>query len=1299
LLSFSIGAIAAGSTLVGGGALAGEETVKKPRIAVATWAKMSASFMELVKGSEEVSVEPIDKLDEKIYDYDVLVMAGMTTPTPDQLARAYDYLNRGFGVLVTDEACGFLNYPYDHSLFPEVEESIGKAALIGCRVKESGHPIFQGVPEYFSHGSWDHVVMSAGPQGKALAVDSDGNASIVAGQIGSGRLVALGWYPGPKDQGVVQLRAPANFEKKVVLNSLLWLAQAGPKNRDNVGKVDPAIVEKLNKRFADKAQDYALKYDFYFPMLTDLDVLGFDIDDEVKGEDEKAALKKSLAELKGNLQKELSTFSERVQRQPGKEVGSEIAKAQSAFKVSFDALRAKIPPYNPKAHVPPLLGPLGKEEIGRLRSDLKSETPEVRIRAAKTLGLRDCSEAAPDLCRALKREADPLAQRYLIYAVGWLKAKDAVPQLLEMTNGKDKWLRRRAVQALGMIGDARAGDRLIRLLADEDVVVRENALYALGWLKENKAVEPIMEFVKAGAPDVGFWFGRLRLLSAALSSLGMIGDERAVPFLLDICRRFPDMKDDERRIYAQAGADVTWSLGLLAGKVDAKQGIEAIGKFGDRFNCGFHRFVPTAKERLETGKPVFASREPGMIQPLPDIVDDFNDRQHRVMSFHNAGMPQDSKTLLRYSSRMGATDIWKGPGFLPGQSPDMSEYHMANGLRWMTQIITEWTVESSPQRKPGLNRLIYETGSRRGMSGYAWEEEDWFLVDEERDISDASFRKYLAAKYSAAELAALGVNVEQAKFTTKDERFKNPVLWAESVESVSRQFRDELKENAQWLYALRRGDAYVSMTGMASLRNGFLLDSYHAAAEGTPELTIGAEPWNGGTPEAAFACDYFRDGTDRAVAEYIIPINGTEAERYEVDLSIAFAHAQVPVTMWIGQYFYDAVKFGYPHQWVPGRWGMTERVFKKMKDTEEYLVKAGTAGAIGQIFSSRTSAVLYRENSSVADAHPEKYYENQLGVYVALMQSHLPFDLIQAETMTAKKIERYGVLILSDAKALTAGEAELLRQWVAGGGMLVATGTTSLYDQWGRKTKNYALSDVFGLDYAGSNVETPPEQLWMHVYRETKPASGIGKLTVTEADPVLGGMKAGDAAEYDLEIGYDKVTPRQAKTVAKWENGDPAILVNDSGKGKAVFLTAAYPGLSYCSRGWMLRKRSPYHVFYDFWPGARELLANVATGALRATGKELPLRVENCPVTTEVVLRSQPQKDGRSIVHLVNYDPLGNPSVKGVKVRVAVPGKGKLKASYAPDGKNVAFKMDGNDAVFTVRPFRIHEMIVLAADK
>jgi aminopeptidase N len=114
-------------------------------------------------------------------------------------------------------------------------------------------------------------------------------------------------------------------------------------------------------------------------------------------------------------------------------------------------------------------------------------------------------------------------------ALGRLGGSSASKQLLEALNdAKEPWVRNRIVSALGGFKDDPAIVTKLNAIAGDDSSYRARAaaLQALGRLKALGALATLDAAVAADSPD-GF------LRNAALRSMGPLGDDKAVPLLLE----------------------------------------------------------------------------------------------------------------------------------------------------------------------------------------------------------------------------------------------------------------------------------------------------------------------------------------------------------------------------------------------------------------------------------------------------------------------------------------------------------------------------------------------------------------------------------------------------------------------------------------------------------------------------------------------------------------------------------------------------------------------------------------------
>jgi HEAT repeat protein len=281
-------------------------------------------------------------------------------------------------------------------------------------------------------------------------------------------------------------------------------------------------------------------------------------------------------------------------------------------------------------------------------------TNRANQKIASALGAIGDPQAINPLMRLMKLTKEPTVQRAAIRALGKLKAKGAVDELLKLSedSGVHKIVRLNAVYALGEIGDPRAVDSLIlslyrdkayyfaqaglalvkigepaveplvktmfgrnkgaKRLNEENVEVLAGALEAnaakiLGDIGSEKAVEPILKL----AEKVDKWpeeTNRLLVMSRLINSLGSIGDKRALPLIYKYLEK---ELWDVRTICATSINNISDRSAVAEMLKFATTGehprtraplIEAIG------NLGTDEVLPQLKEMEQTQKDVTVSK-------------------------------------------------------------------------------------------------------------------------------------------------------------------------------------------------------------------------------------------------------------------------------------------------------------------------------------------------------------------------------------------------------------------------------------------------------------------------------------------------------------------------------------------------------------------------------------------------------------------------------------------------------------------------------------------------------------------
>jgi hypothetical protein len=158
----------------------------------------------------------------------------------------------------------------------------------------------------------------------------------------------------------------------------------------------------------------------------------------------------------------------------------------------------------------------------------------------------------------------------------------------------------------------------------------------------------------------------------------------------------------------------------------------------------------------------------------------------------------------------------------------------------------------------------------------------------------------------------------------------------------------------------------------------------------------------------------------------------------------------------------------YDRRWLP----VVERIYDWHYRHERYLRNESPVARVAMLYSEQT-ATFHR---GVADG--DRAADHVLGMYHALIEARIPFEFVHEAFLTPDRLDRFKLLILADAAALSDAQCAALRAFVDRGGSVLATFATSLYDELGRRRDDFGLADVFGVSFAG-RVDGPMQNSYL----------------------------------------------------------------------------------------------------------------------------------------------------------------------------------------------------------------------------
>jgi hypothetical protein len=306
------------------------------------------------------------------------------------------------------------------------------------------------------------------------------------------------------------------------------------------------------------------------------------------------------------------------------------------------------------------------------------------------------------------------------------------------------------------------------------------------------------------------------------------------------------------------------------------------------------------------------------------------------------------------------------------------------------------------------------------------------------------------------------------------------------------------------------------------------------------------------------------------------------------------------------------------------------------RSNAQFLLNRKPVAAVGLVWSQRNTDYYGRD--SAADLVDAPY----TGFAEALRRARIPYAPVNADHIE-RDGSQFAVLALPNVGALSDEQAAAIRRFAERGGGLIATGVSSLYDEWGNTRADFALASLFGAHATAPNTGRRARSQTAHTYlrlapefraRVWGPKAGDEPAPVGERHAVLRGFEETDILAYGgtpeevrLEAGVTApltfipafpILPPEAAWMRTPKTDIPGLVLNTVGQARIAYLPADI------DRRYMR----------DSLPDHADLLANIVRWA--ANGR-IPLVVKGAGLV-DCHLYRQP---GRMILHLVNLISAG----------------------------------------------------------
>jgi hypothetical protein len=351
----------------------------------------------------------------------------------------------------------------------------------------------------------------------------------------------------------------------------------------------------------------------------------------------------------------------------------------------------------------------------------------------------------------------------------------------------------------------------------------------------------------------------------------------------------------------------------------------------------------------------------------------------------------------------------------------------------------------------------------------------------------------------------------------------------------------------------------------------------------------------------------------------------------------------------------------------PAQFETFGKVFRPIRDLEPWLVGATGVSDVGLVLATKPRR---------ASAHWLRMTAGAEAVHEALIAKHIQYDIIRLD----RDNSAYKCIVLAEQTALSDAEVEKLRAYVQAGGKLVAAGNSSLFDETGAQRANFALADVFGLDYAGA---VPADFIYLQLSNATLKSAVTPQVILIDqagvATTLKSGRQLGAMAEPEARR-TDATTVLWGDAPPHWAHAHPGLVENNFGRGTSRYL-----------------------AFPPKCDGLPNLWIKHLVGVLVAEAVSEPLLTTNAGPGIEITLNRQ---QGRLVLHLCNLyagDParlsIGDdlPMASGIEVtlNLARLGLSGERSVYAAPSTPVEHAASAGQLTIKVPAFAIHAVIAV----
>ena len=360
------------------------------------------------------------------------------------------------------------------------------------------------------------------------------------------------------------------------------------------------------------------------------------------------------------------------------------------------------------------------------------------------------------------------------------------------------------------------------------------------------------------------------------------------------------------------------------------------------------------------------------------------------------------------------------------------------------------------------------------------------------------------------------------------------------------------------------------------------------------------------------------------------------------------------------------------------RWlDIVDKIYQVHYRNESYLRNISPMARVGMVFSEQN-------RNYGSETWQQRSGDHALGMYHALIEDRMPFEMVNDRLLDTEHLKPFKLLVLPNIPALSNEQCDQLRKFVEGGGSIVATFETSLYDDAGIRRNDFGLADLFGVSF-DKNVEGPMQNSYLRLKKDD---------ATNQFHPVLKDLE--DAYRIINTVNRVKVIPRSSfpgpvtliptypdlpmeDVYPRVQETDiRELYLRDTGKGRIAY----FPG----------------DIDRTFWQIMSADHGKLLRNTIRWALKEEPIVEVKGPGVVDVTVWRQ---ESSMTMHLVN---LTNPMMMKGPFRELIPVAAQVSikiprgttvngVNLLASGQKPDFKINENKVTLTVPQIYDHEII------